>query len=396
MEPDTKAPSQDGPQHNGFSQQFPPSPVSDADASTPSTLVKLFFGPQGLRAGWSALLFIVFSVIFMLATAPIAATLTGLTPHGKSTALTPFNALISEVIQVLAILAAGALMARIERRRLRDYNLADRRGVPHFLSGLAVGFTALSVLIGTLALGGWLHFGPVELPAAQILGFGLVWAVVFLLTGLFEEGTFRCYLQFTFTRGINFWWALGIVGAACLLVALRHVGYAGWGVYIVALLGLLPCLWLHAQRSAGSNFWQAAWATSTLFGFLHVSNSGETWVGIFAAAAIGFVFCVSVWVTGSAWWAIGCHAAWDWAETFFYGTADSGLVPRGHFLTTAPAGNVFWSGGTDGPEGSILILGILVLFVIALLLIYGHKQAVSLPREPARPELDDRAEPTGS
>jgi membrane protease YdiL (CAAX protease family) len=123
-------------------------------------------------------------------------------------------------------------------------------------------------------------------------------------------------------------------------------------------------------------------ARATFFGFIHTTNTGENWIGIFSAAGIGFVFCVSIWVTGSAWWAIGCHAAWDWAETFFYGTADSGLVPKGHFLTTAPAGNVFWSGGTDGPEGSILIVGILVLFVVALLLIYGRQRAVVLPEPP--------------
>ena len=91
---------------------------------------------------------------------------------------------------------------------------------------------------------------------------------------------------------------------------------------------------LHIHKTPQCGFWQAAWVTSTLFGFIHVNNNGENWIGIFAAALIGFVFCVSVWVTGSAWWAIGCHAAWDWAETFFYGTADSGRVGTGHFLTT--------------------------------------------------------------
>ena len=32
-----------------------------------------------------------------------------------------------------------------------------------------------------------------------------------MLVGFFEEGVFRCYLQATLTRGINFWWALGVV-----------------------------------------------------------------------------------------------------------------------------------------------------------------------------------------
>jgi membrane protease YdiL (CAAX protease family) len=210
--------------------------------------------------------------------------------------------------------------------------------------------------------------------------------------GLFEEGTFRCYLQFTLTRGINFWWALAIVAALCLDLLLRAIGNGAgvvgalwlglmpaaggngaWGVYAIALLGLLPCLLLHLRKAEGAGFWQAAWVTSTLFGFIHTNNNGENWIGIFAAALIGFVFCVSVRLTGSAWWAIGCHAAWDWAETYFYGTADSGLQARGHLLSTSPAGNPLWSGGADGPEGSLLVLGAILLLLAALLVVYGRK-----------------------
>jgi hypothetical protein len=150
-------------------------------------------------------------------------------------------------------------------------------------------------------------------------------------------------------------------------------GNGVWGVYAIALLGLFPCLMLHIRKTPQCGFWQAAWVTSTLFGFIHVNNNGENWIGIFAAALIGFVFCVSVWVTGSAWWAIGCHAAWDWAETYFYGTADSGMVAKGHYLTTSPAGNALWSGGADGPEGSLLVLGVILLLLVALLLIYGRR-----------------------
>jgi hypothetical protein len=211
--------------------------------------------------------------------------------------------------------------------------------------------------------------------------------------GLFEEGSFRCYLQFTLTRGINFWWALAIVAALCLDLLLRAIGNGAgvvgalWlglmpaaggngalGVYAIALLGLLPCLLLYLRKAEGAGFWQAAWVTSTLFGFIHTGNNGENWIGIFAAALIGFVFCVSVRLTGSAWWAIGCHSAWDWAETYFYGTADSGLQARGHLLSTSPAGNPLWSGGADGPEGSLLVLGAILLLLAALLAIHGRRR----------------------
>jgi membrane protease YdiL (CAAX protease family) len=188
-----------------------------------------------------------------------------------------------------------------------------------------------------------------------------------------EEGLFRCYLQSTLTRGINFWWALGVVALLCGALALKSKGSEVWGVYAIALLGLFPCLLLHLKKAAGAGFWQAAWVTSTLFGFVHTSNSGENWIGIFAAAAIGFAFCVSIRVTGSAWWAIGFHAAWDWAETYFYGAADSGNVATGHYLTTHPVGNALWSGGTNGPEGSVLVVA-MILLLIALLAIYGKRK----------------------
>jgi hypothetical protein len=244
----------------------------------------------------------------------------------------------------------------------------------HFAEGLIAGFIALSALIGALAWGGWLNFGPVALSGASILKFAAVWGAAFLLVGCVEEGIFRCYLQFTLTRGLNFWWALGIVGAICMVLVLTGKGNGIWGVYILAGLGLVPCLLLHLTKGEASSFWQAAWVTSTLFGYIHTGNNGETWIGIFAAAAIGFTFVVSVRVTGSAWWAIGCHAAWDWAETYFYGAADSGNVANGHYLTTTPAGPAFWSGGTDGPEGSVLVLGAVLLLLVALVVLYGRKK----------------------
>ena len=63
--------------------------------------------------------------------------------------------------------------------------------------------------------GDWLHFGPVALRGSQILKYAVVWGAVFLLVGCFEEGTMRCYLQYTLTRGINFWWAAGPIAVMC-------------------------------------------------------------------------------------------------------------------------------------------------------------------------------------
>ncbi len=331
----------------------------------------IFIGDQGLRAGWSVLMFVALLIVFMAAVSWVLMSAHLLSPKRQFTAS---QSLFGELDPFLAMLGAAAIVGWFERRRILDYNLRGSRRPQHFFFGLAAGFLALSALIGAMAAGGWVHFGAVTLSGAGIVRYAALWGCTFLVVGCVEEGIFRCYLQFTLTRGINFWWALGIVAACCVDLALRAKGHGPWGVYVMALLGVVPCFILYKKKLAQGSFWQAAWATSTVFGFMHTGNGGENWIGIFSAAAIGFVFCVSIWATGSAWWAIGCHAGWDWGETFFYGTANSGFVSKGHFLTTTPAGNVFWSGGTDGPEGSILVLGAIALLLAVLVLVHGRQR----------------------
>jgi uncharacterized protein len=366
-----------------------PVPASSAAPEPAETrfLKWALFGRQGLRVGWSVALFLVLFIVSI----GILAILVRLTFHNllhiKMGGFTAASSIVQESIQFFALLAAAAIAALIERRRILDYNLTGPHRLRHFLTGLVGGFVALSALVGALYAGGWLHIGAVSLSGVAILQFGVLWGIAFVLTGFGEEGLTRCYMLFTLTRGINYWWALGTVSCFSLFALLNTHGSGAGGVYIMALLGVAPCLFLHLKKSPSAGFWQAAWLTSTFFGYVHTFNEGETWIGIFSAAAIGFVFCVSVRLTGSAWWAIGFHAAWDWTQTFFYGTADSGLQPKGHYLTTTPAGAVLWSGGTDGPEGSLLVLPTVLLILVALLIFYRRQPRLESASPAAQPQL---------
>jgi hypothetical protein len=348
---------------------------ADDKAQIPRDLSWVLVGEQGLRAGWSALIFVglYYALLPVLDTVAVS-----VYPELAQGVFSPLPVLIAEFLPFLAILTAGLFMARAERRSPGEYNLRDSRPLRHFAGGATAGFVALSVLVAAMSAGGWIHFGHVALSSAQGVKFGLVWAGAFLLVGLCEEGVFRCFLQATLTRGINFWWALATVSTLCLLVQLKSAPQGAGGVYLAALLGLVPCWLLQRSGAADAGFWQAAWVTSTAFGYYHTGNNGETWLGIFAAALIGFVFCVSVHVTGSAWWAIGCHTAWDWTETFVYGTADSGYAAQGHLLTTTASGNSLWSGGSDGPEGSLLVVPAILLLLAVLVFLYGRKRPATL------------------
>ena len=383
----TPPPPQPAPLHNSS-----PDPDAMASSSPPERpeepyrgLQWIFVGDDGLRSGWSVALFATLLLLFSFALASALSRAHLMTRRGGN--LTPQTGFFTELVGFLAVLGAAAVVALIERRRLLDYNLTGPRRLARFSSGMLTGFVALSALVGALAWGGWLHSGATSLTGSQIAVYAAVWAAVFLMVACVEEGLMRCFLLYTLTRSINFWWAVSLVAVTCLSLFLRARGNGVWGVYAIALLGLLPCLFLHLKKAESAGFWEAAWVTSTFFGYGHTSNNGENWIGIFAAAFIGFVFCVSVRVTGSAWWAIGCHAAWDWGETYFYGTPDSGLVAQGHYLTTTLSGPTVWSGGADGPEGSVLVLPVCLLLLALLMIVYRRGSpvalAVSAANEPA-------------
>ena len=337
----------------------------------PDAMEWVLVGSHGLRAGWSILLFAASFYFFrlILGTLVFSSGLLGDIETDSAPSI-----LLGSLAAFVALAGTSVWISMVERHRISDYNLADRRVTRHLFSGLVSGFSAISLLVGLLAWGGWLRFDAAGLSGARAFGFAAVWGCAFLLVASVEEGLFRCYGLFTLTRGINFWWALSAEAAICLYVLLFGGGNGANGVFAAACLGLIPCFVLHLRSAGQSSFWQAAWVTSTTFALYHTQNNGENWVGILAAAAIGFVFCVSIRVTGSAWWAIGCHAAWDWGETYFYGTADSGLASNGHYLSAAPAGNTFWSGGADGPEGSLLAIAVIVLLALFLVVAYGRNK----------------------
>jgi CAAX protease family protein len=281
----------------------------------------IFIGENGLRAGWGALLFLAIFIGFEI--------LFGLTmghffrSHMNPKApVGPGIALLEEAVQFLLVLLAAVIMAAIEKRRVSVYGYAGKAKSARFLWGLLWGFVAISALVAALWKSHLLTFDAPTLSGALAWKYAAAWALVFIATGLFEESLLRGYLQYTLARGIGFWW-----GALLL---------------------------------------------SVLFGLIHKSNPGESPVGLFSAGAIGLVFCLSLWYTGSLWWAIGFHAAWDWGETFFYGTSDSGMAAKGHLLSEHPTGPLLWSGGLTGPEGSLLVIPLILAIALLMWLWWGR------------------------
>lgn len=305
-----------------------PLPAEDNPRPQPNPLVRIFIGDEGIRAGWSALIFLAIALLSIIMGVGLAARGVQMT---KTSMTHPGIMVVIEALEVLGVFLATFVMAMIESRPIFSYGYLGARLLPRFLSGVLCGFVALTTLVCALWRGGLLVFDGRMLTSAAALRYGLVWAFAFLLVGLFEESLMRGYLQFTLTRGLT-----------------------------------LPGL------PSGIGFWIAALVLSAAFGAIHTGNPGESPVGLFAAGAIGLVFCLSLWYTKSLWWAVGFHASWDWAESYFYGTADSGTHVQGYLFATHPVGPVLWSGGATGPEGSILVLPLILLIALAMWTVWGR------------------------
>ncbi len=319
----------------------------------------IFIGPDGLRAGWSLLIYIA-----LLATSLFFANwITHKVHHTPSTQksphyqeITPRASIVGEGVPLLLIVATTWIMAKIENRSIGIYGLGGTRRLFHFSTGLAWGVAFLSLLVLTLKRAGLLIFDQRLLSGTSILRYGLIWLVGFLLVAMLEEYLVRGYLLFTLSRGLS-------------------------GIYVA----------LNATNSKALGFWTAALLLSLFFGLAHRSNPGESPIGLLSAGLAALVFCLSLWRTGSLWWAIGFHTTWDWAQSFLYGVADSGTMVSFHLFSTHPFGRPILSGGATGPEGSIYILPLMTLITVVILFTLPAAQTRNtLPRAALTKTISER------
>jgi membrane protease YdiL (CAAX protease family) len=308
----------------------------------------LLRGQFGLRAGWSVALFVTLVTL--------AGGVFGLDPLGVITRLEagqravsssqsagpdrgvpvyrhdiqPGSAAIGETLTFAIVIGVSLGLSFVERRRVSVYGI-NRANVLDFFPGVFWGLAMLSLLVVALHAFHVLFFDARMLHGPAIYGYGLKWMLVFLFVGLSEEYITRGFLQFTLTRG---------------LMGLGSMLSPG-----------------HARAVA---FWIAAIIMSAIFGTLHLGNPGETPSGIAMVFLAGMLFSYALWRTGSLWWAIGFHMSWDWAQSFLWGVPDSGGLSAGRLFQTHAAGNVWISGGADGPEGSVLVLPTLLLVALVI------------------------------
>ena len=308
-------------------EQIPESTVPQVPIGPPqgplSGTQAIFWNEREFRAGWRLLIYLLFVALFILAETFLTMALH--LPQVARAGLTATSMLVQDGVGVIAIFAAAAIMGMLESRPFGGYGLPRAAAFGAcFWQGAAWGTAMIAAIIFLIRMLGGFSFGELALRGPVLWGYAALWAAAFVFVGLFEEFLFRGYALFTLATGIG--------------------------------------------------FWPAATALSAVFGALHLANGGEDKIGALSVFTIAMFFCLTLRRTGNLWFAVGLHASFDWGETFLFSVPNSGLVAPGHLLNSSFHGAAWLTGGTVGPEGSVMAFVVLGIAAVLFVIVYPGKE----------------------
>jgi membrane protease YdiL (CAAX protease family) len=299
----------------------PPAAQKAANSSASGFPEIVFLNKTGLRAGWRLLIYAAIFFVFLTASIFVL----GLLLRPARGVFSPSYQFLGELASLLAAFLAAWIMSQMERRPMAVYGLPARGAFgKQFWLGCLFGLCEIGVLIGVIALFKGYSFGSLAEHGAEIGKWALFWGAFFLVVGFFEEFLFRGYTLYTLADGIGFW------PAAVLLAA--------------------------------------------VFGWVHKHNFGENWIGVAGVVFVGLFWSFTLKRTGTLWFALGMHAAFDFGETFLFSVPDSGMIFPGHLSNATLYGPSWLTGGTPGPEGSVIDFLILAVFFFVFDRLYPARQ----------------------
>ena len=273
----------------------------------------LFLGSDGsLRPLWRALLFFVLAywgLPFLLD--PVAALLGR--QFGINDELSAGGIALNEAENLVVALIATAIFALYEHRRVDSYGLPLNEALgARTWDGFAVGILmAAAVALGMYLLGGMQVRGLATHGRTLALA-ALAWLGANILVGLAEELWFRSYLLQTLWKSIGFWPAAIVIS---LFFAADHYFF-----------------------KSGENLWD-----------------------VITLVSLSLLLCYSVVRSGSLWFAVGFHVAFDYMQLFVIGTPNGDRLPQGRLLDVSFQGPDWLTGGILGTEASFVMYPLIAL-----------------------------------
>jgi membrane protease YdiL (CAAX protease family) len=246
-------------------------------------------------------------------------------------ALTPESSVESlliplELAQAAAFTASVFLARRLlDRRSIVSLGLRPgRQAAADLLAGFLIAFILMGGIYLAMVGLGWSRFESFAWQteaAPAVLRGTLGMAVFFILVAWSEELLTRGYHLQTISSGLGL----------------------GWGVAL----------------------------SSIIFGLMHGSNPGATWVSTLGLVLAGLFLAYGYVATRQLWLPIGLHLGWNFFEGTVFGFPVSGLdIYR--IVRHAVVGPELWTGGAFGPEAGLIVLPALALGA-ALIYLYSSR-----------------------
>ena len=270
-------------------------------------MASIFVGPGGLRAGWRFLLFVLgIELVEFYLRGPLLSLLSRRSGVNLDELSAP-ALFIEELVGLASVLLVTWVAGLFERRRVDDYGLPVAQAFGKlFWKGMLAGLLVVVFVAVAMIATGAMKVHGLALELSGLPWFGLVLLGANVLVGLNEEYLFR--------------------------------GYA------------LRVLW------RGGGFWPAALVTTAIFAGLHLSKPHENAMDIGMIFVLGLAICLSVRRTGTLWWAVGWHTAFDFGQFFLIGTNNGGQTPAGHLFEVSFPGSALLNGGELGTEASVFMV----------------------------------------
>lgn len=268
-----------------------------------------FLGDEGaVRPLWRSALFVVLGAVLYLLIVPL---LYGLTAEWRKELSWPLR---SGVLTLAFLLLTWLLLAVLDRRSFRTLGLWFYGGWGReFATGFAVGLVLMgSVVLALAAAGAVTYHAFAPEPFSGVLA----WALILLLAATWEEITFRGY------------------GMQRLIEAVGEPG------------GVL--------------------AFSALFALVHMSNPGYTTLSAVNTFLAGILLSLAYLKTRGLWLPIALHWSWNFLQGQIFSLPISGFHFAPRLFQTEVSGPAWLSGGSYGPEGSIVLTVVCVLAILWL------------------------------
>jgi membrane protease YdiL (CAAX protease family) len=256
--------------------------------------------------------FILFLVLYLLAGKGLDRILPLI--HFPEGSFTWHGVLANTLLDFAFAALLASIMALIFRERFSSYGMPLVQDAGQLmLKGAIWGFIPSALILIPIFAAGACSWHGLALHGRELVFSAMAWALAMLAIGFSEEFLFRGY-------------------------SLKTLGEA-------------------------IGFWPAAIFLSSIFGLVHFFfKPQEDWIDPTSVALYGLFWSLTLRRTGSLWFAIGFHAASDYADMIVFAepnTGNGGQPIPGHLLDIRFHGPEWLTGGPRGTEASLLVFVVL-------------------------------------